>query len=222
MPGDYVVFTEDSFNIRSSFNRVSSAHLIELPSMPSLPNTEGVVVLTDSNHNVIDELNYSEDWHFALLNKREGVALERITPDRPTQQADNWMSASKTWGYGTPTRENSQKYSGQLRKEAITLSSRIFSPDGDGSDDLLFIHYNFSDGGNILNSMVFDISGRQVRTLQKQLLCGMSGSFRWDGLNNQNSPLPLGHYIIFTEIFNLKGEVQRFKNEVVLARRSYP
>jgi hypothetical protein len=66
---------------------------------------------------------------------------------------------------------------------------------------------------------VFDIAGRPVRTLQRNRLCGVSGSFKWDGLDEQNNALPMGHYILFTEVFNLKGEVKRFRQEVVLARR---
>lgn len=86
-------------------------------------------------------------------------------------------------------------------------------------DDLLIIQYSFPEGGYMLNAQVFDIYGRSVRSLQKQMLCGMNGYFRWDGLNDMNQPLPLGHYIIVTDVFSLRGKVKRFKEEVVLARR---
>ncbi|MFN9112236.1 MAG: hypothetical protein ACK5XN_19380, partial [Bacteroidota bacterium] len=180
---------------------------------------KGTILLLDNANNIMDELSYDEDWHLPLLDQREGVSLERINPNKPTQDPDNWLSASKTSGYGTPTTKNSQQYTDKSDKENIQLSSKIFSPDQDGQDDLLMILYAFPEGGYILNAQVFDIYGRPVRTLQKQMLCGINGHFRWDGLDDFNKPLPLGHYIIVTEVFNLRGKVKRFKEEVVLARR---
>ncbi|MBX9784668.1 MAG: hypothetical protein K2X48_15375 [Chitinophagaceae bacterium] len=70
-----------------------------------------------------------------------------------------------------------------------------------------------------MNVTVFDASGRPVRALQRNALCGQTGSFRWDGLDDKFAKLPLGPYVIFTEIFNLEGKVKRFKNQVVVARR---
>ena len=184
-----------------------------------MPNDRGTLVLLDDKEQVMDELSYDENWHFALLNQREGVALERISPDKPTNQSDNWMSASKTSGYGSPTEANSQRYQSAVSDEAITLSNKIFSPDQDGYEDILMIDYRFPEGGYVLNAMVFDLVGRPVRTLQKQQLCGINGSFRWDGLDEQYRQLPIGYYILFCEVFNLKGRVKRYKKEIVLARR---
>jgi len=218
-PDDHLVFTEDSFDITQAFYVKSPEKLIGRPSLPSMPNDKGTILLLDESNMIMDELSYDEDWHFPLLDQREGVSLERISPNKPTQDPDNWMSASKTSGYGTPTAKNSQRYADKSDKENIHLSSKIFSPDQDGQDDLLMILYSFPEGGYLLNAKVFDIYGRPVRTLQKQMLCGINGHFRWDGLDDFNKPLPLGHYIIVTEIFNLRGKVKRFKEEVVLARR---
>ena len=219
MPGSYLVFTEDSFNIISSFRVSDPEHLIQIPDLPSMPNDRGTIVLLDDQERIMDELSYDDGWHFALLNQREGVALERIDANKPTNQPDNWMSASKTSGYGTPTAPNSQQYSSGISDETISLSNKIFSPDHDGYEDVLMIDYRFPEGGYVLNAIVFDIAGRPVRTLQKQLLCGINGSFRWDGLDDQNRQLPMGHYILFCEVFNLRGRVKRYKKEVVLARR---
>ncbi len=58
--------------------------------------------------NIIDELVYNEKWHFKLIDNDEGVALERIDYNAPTQQQDNWHSAASSVGYGTPTYKNSQ------------------------------------------------------------------------------------------------------------------
>jgi flagellar hook assembly protein FlgD len=101
----------------------------------------------------------------------------------------------------------------------VTVTPEVFSPDNDGFDDFLTISYRFPQNGYVMNVTVFDAGGRPVRALQRNALCGQTGSFRWDGLNDKFAKLPLGPYVIFTEIFNLEGKVKRFKNQVVLARR---
>ncbi|MEI9935351.1 MAG: hypothetical protein WDM71_11010 [Ferruginibacter sp.] len=63
-------------------------------------------------------------------------------------------------------------------------------------------------------------SGRPVRYLLQNALCGTNGIYQWNGLGDKNQQLPIGIYIVYTEIFNLKGETKQFKNIVVLARKN--
>jgi len=58
-----------------------------------------------------------------------------------------------------------------------------------------------------------------VRYLQRNALMGTKGYFRWDGLGEKNDKLPVGIYVVYTEVFNLQGKSRQFKNVVVLARR---
>jgi len=219
-PGACFVFTDDRQSIMRSFKVNNPHQLFELDKMPSLPNEEGHVILIETEGNIIDALAYQENWHFPLLNQREGVALERISTSRPTQLPDNWMSASKSSGYGTPTEKNSQMNISNASNSVITLNTEIFSPDQDGHEDLLLINYQLPEGGYVLNCMIFDAAGRPIRTLQKNMLCGLAGTFRWDGLDDQMRQLPMGYYIVFTEIFHpTKGKIIKHKKEVVLARQ---
>ena len=69
------------------------------------------------------------------------------------------------------------------------------------------------------NVFIYNTAGRQVRHLVKGALLGNAGTFTWNGLDENGQPLPIGQYILYTEVFNLQGTRQRFKNIVVLARR---
>ncbi len=58
-----------------------------------------------------------------------------------------------------------------------------------------------------------------MRHLVKNALLGLKGFWTWDGLGENGQRLPIGSYIIYTELFNLDGKKERFKNVVVLGRR---
>ncbi|HMG67332.1 MAG TPA: gliding motility-associated C-terminal domain-containing protein, partial [Chitinophagaceae bacterium] len=168
---------------------------------------------------IIDELAYDEHWQFKLINNDECVALERIDYNKPTQDAANWHSAATSAGYGTPGYQNSQFKTDVLLQGSITVTPAVFSPDNDGSDDFLTISYQFPEQGYMCNITIFDAGGRPVRFLTRNALCGMRGYFRWDGLDEKSAKLPIGVYVILTEVFNLKGKTNRFKQAVTLARR---
>jgi hypothetical protein len=61
-----------------------------------------VVVILDRTGKILDELGYDAKWHFPLLADPEGVSLERIDYNLPTQDPFNWHSAATSSGYGTP------------------------------------------------------------------------------------------------------------------------
>ncbi len=218
-PDGYIVITEDASSLKHEYMVQKPENLLVLSSLPSLPDDKGIVVITNSQGNVVDEVSYSEKWHFALINNNEGVALERIDPNDSSQKQSNWHSASSTAGYGTPTYKNSQYKQTNSANAVIEVSPKVFSPDNDGHDDITTISYEVTEPGYVANITIFDANGRLVRYFIKNALLGLKGSWNWDGLNENGQKLPVGTYIIYAEIFNLQGKKKQFKNTVVLARR---
>ena len=218
-PDDYIVLTEDAFSLQHEYLVTNPQIVLSLSSLPSFPDDKGTVVVTNSQGNVVDEVAYSEKWHFALINNNEGIALERIDPNDSSQKQSNWHSAASTAGYGTPGYKNSQFKQTKSVNAMIEVSPKVFSPDNDGYDDIATINYQVSEPGYVANVSIFDANGRIVRYMVKNALLGLKGSWNWDGLNENGQKLPIGNYIIFTEIFNLQGKKKQFKNTVVLARR---
>ena len=98
-------------------------------------------MLMNQNGEVLDELKYQSNWHFQLLENVEGVSLERINPNTTTQNPSNWHSASATVGYASPGNRNSQYFQGEQTAGNISISPKMISPDNDGKDDFLNIHY---------------------------------------------------------------------------------
>ncbi|MBC8034164.1 MAG: lamin tail domain-containing protein [Chitinophagaceae bacterium] len=219
MPGAYRVLTEEPVIIRQHYQVRDTATFIPFSTLPSYPDARGAVVLLDSGNTIADEVSYLETWHFALLNNNEGVALERIGFNQPSQDAGNWHSAAADAGYGTPGYRNSQQGSAGTPTGSITIEPKLFSPDNDGYNDYAIISYNFPEGGYVCNITVFNILGIPIKLLVRSAVCGPTGFFKWDGSGEQGKSLPAGAYIVFTEVFDLHGKTKRFKQVLVLARK---
>jgi len=219
LPGMYVVVTADASLVKRDYICLNPKSFTEPSSMPSFNDDQGDVVLLNEQGKIVDELAYDAKWHFKLIDNPEGVSLERINVDAPTQQSDNWHSAASSVGYGTPTYKNSQFHLDDATSGELKLSPEIISPDNDGIDDVASLEYQLPTPGWVANITIFDAAGRIVRYLQRNALCGIKGNFRWDGLGEKNQALPVGIYIFLTELFNLEGKKKQFKQVIVLARR---
>lgn len=179
-------------------------------------NDLGVVAIASKGGQLIDLVAYSAEMQFPLLTSVDGVSLERISPERPSSDKTNWHSAAGSVGYATPAFQNSQFGITISDENGISLSPEIFSPDNDGYNDNLSIAYSFGSPGNTLTISIFDAMGRPVRKLVNNELCGTSGGFSWDGFKDDRTKAPIGRYIVFVEIFDLQGNVKRYKRSAVL------
>lgn len=221
MPGEYAVITPNQNWLKQHYIVPDSAMLIQLAALPSLPDDEGcIVLLKKSDSSVIDEVCYSQTWHFKMLNSQHGVALERINPESASQDNNNWTSASSSSGFGTPGYENSQHMRDAGNFEPVSVLPEVFSPNNDGQNDFASIHIQSQEPGKVVNAVVFNAMGRPVRYLLKNETLGINNRFTWDGYDDKDELLPSGIYIIFTQIFDAKGSVFKFRNCVVL--KSFP
>jgi len=218
-PGDYILVTEDAVNLPLNYMVQNPDAVFVVSGMPSFPDDQGDVILLNLQGAVVDEVKYKDDWQFALIANPDGVSLERIDPDGISQEATNWHSTASTAGYGTPTYKNSQYKLLQSINATIEVTPKVFSPDNDGRDDIATIQYKTTEPGYVANITIYDANGRPVRNLVKNATLGLQGYWIWDGLDDKKLKLPIGTYILFTEIFNLNGKKEIFKNVVVLARQ---
>jgi hypothetical protein len=248
-PGEYVVLTPGVIDIISRFYCEESAVFLEkndfnekrllTNALPSFPNDEGTVVIqraetVDSllivdtvvidtikvvRTLLIDEFTYFDDYHYSFIDDEEGVSLERLDPDGPSQDPDNWHSASEVFCWGTPTYRNSQYLvGGQDEEEIFSIQEKTFSPDGDGYKDVLRVDYDISEPGYTINVNVYDANGRLVKQLKRNEVLGVEeGFFTWDGSRDEGDRARIGIYILWMELFNPQGDVQHFKETCVLA-----
>jgi hypothetical protein len=212
LPGAFTVLTGNGHWLlgyyRANPTRVISAVL------PTLPDDKGNIILLDQTGNILDELRYDAKWHHPLVSDPRGVALERIRADLPTQTRQNWQSASSSERYGTPGKVNSQAAREPPDTGRIALSSPLISPDLDGRDDQLVIHYTMDQPGYIANIAVYDLYGALRKNIARNELCGTKGQFIWDGTDDRNQFLRSGNYVLIAEFFSVAGRKHQIKRVI--------
>jgi hypothetical protein len=218
-PGEYLLLTENPDWVLHNYPLSGAAQILSVSALPSMPDDFGKVVLLDASGESIDELDYDHHWHSPLLANETGVALERIRADGPVSLSANWTSAAASAGYGTPGYKNSESSTDSIRSDFISVEPKIFSPDLDGYEDFCFIQFHLPAAGFTGSISIYDVYGRMVRKLVNNVLWATTGSWRWDGLDDRQKLLPMGHYIIYAELFLPEGTVKKNVSVCVLARR---
>lgn len=217
LPHDYALLTSSTSSVLKQYYTTNPSSFLEIEFFPSYNNDKGHVLLSSRYNQIIDTFSYSEDMHFPLLNFFDGVSLERINPDVFISDNSNWHSASESAGFGTPGYLNSQSNLYKENHPDITIDPEIFSPDNDGYDDIQNINYSFSESGNVLSISIYNSEGYLIRELITNEYIGTSGSFSWDGLNDNNTISASGIYIYLITIFDETGYAAKIKKTGVLS-----
>ena len=215
-PETYIVLSENGTTVKREYQTINPKGFYDIVDLPSMNIDDDVVTLSDKNAIVIDNLIYTSKMHFPLLVSTKGVSLERIDFNRPTNDKTNWNSASEAVGFATPAYKNSQ-YLLADGGSGVSISNPLFSPDNDGYNDVLNINYKLDEIGKIANIYIYDSKGRQVRYLIRNQQLQQEGSVSWNGINDDNEKAPIGIYVVYIELFNLSGKLNKYKLSCTLA-----
>ena len=218
MPQTYVLLSTDSQIVGAQYD-CPTDNFVEMAAFPSYANSGGTAILMSKAGSTIDQMYFSEKMHYPLLKVTKGVSLERVSFDQPSDDVNNWHSAAERVHFGTPGYANSMMQSTEPSQDAVSVFPETFSPDGDGFDDACFINYHFDEAGYTMNVYIFNVAGQMVRHLVKGELVGQEGSALWNGLDNNGSRVPIGVYVVVTEVFDFDGNTKQFRNAAVVATR---
>lgn len=216
-PDDYIIVSTNSQKVMSCYKTLSQNSFIDVASMPKLNKTNGSIALCLKGGFVIDRMAYTDKMHFALLKTINGVSLERINPYTSSLDKNNWHSAAETAGFGTPGYKNSQYSQQAIADGEIEISPKSFSPDNDGYNDFTTIKCKFQKSSNMINITIYDASGKVVRKLAENELCGSSCEFVWDGINDKRQKTTIGRYLVLIETYDLEGNNHKYKQSVVVS-----
>lgn len=217
IPGSHWILVPNAI-ILEKFHQLRAPWIVsETSGFPSMPDDFGRVAITNSKGTVIDRVDYDQNWHFSLLSSQDGVSLERIHPDGPSQSSQNWHSAAYTSQFATPTAINSQyRESSKPENNWFALEPKLFTPDGDGSDDVLLIKLSPEEVGAVATIKVFEPSGNLIRTISNNVLIAANTMFTWDGTNENGQKMTPGIYVIWVRVFSSSGNVMEQKKVCVL------
>ena len=221
-PDEYAVFTESPSDVRSVYT-IKNETAFLTNDLPSFNNDAGNVTLFRGGATgvvIVDAFDYHEDFHHPLLDDPDGVSLERLNPNAPTQDRNNWHSAAATVGYATPTYQNSQAIPDQnSAADFFEIPEKKLSPDGDGFQDFLLINYKTDSPDFTAQVRIHDIEGRLVKTLLNNELLATEGFLRWDGDTDRGGKARIGIYILYAQVSKPDGTVKMFKETCVVAGR---
>ena len=198
-PGGYVLLSKLLSGVEA-FYLISAPQVLHEVKLPVLANNGATVVLLRlTDLTVIDEVSYSPKWHDSAIKEPKGVALERLDPDKPTQDASNWHSAAASAGYGTPGYRNSQQL---LPSSTLNGFERPYWSDSERS---YLLRYQLADAGYRCRIWVFDTMGRRIAEIANLSTLATEGTLRWDGIGYDGSRPKPGIYIFYAELFLPNG-----------------
>ena len=198
-PGGYVLLSKLLSGVEA-FYLISAPQVLHEVKLPVLANNGATVVLLRlTDLTVIDEVSYSPKWHDSAIKDPKGVALERLDPDKPTQDATNWHSAAASAGYGTPGYRNSQQL---LPSSTQNGFERPYWSDSERS---YLLRYQLADAGYRCRIWVFDTMGRRIAEIANLSTLATEGTLRWDGIGYDGSRPKPGIYIFYAELFLPNG-----------------
>lgn len=221
-PQNFLLLSEDTNNI-CQFYTCGTINCIkkQLSKLPLMPDSEGRFLLVNQQDLIIDSLYYSESWHLNLISNKEGISLERISYQSPTQNSNNWFSASNLSGSATPGRINSQIQKLESKTGRYFLTNQMtISPDSDGFEDYISINYQLPNSDFVATIQIYDQEGRYIKQLLNNELIGREGFVNWDGTDFNNQKTPIGKYVILITAFSLEGKsVIKEKIPVIVATK---
>ncbi len=215
-PGAFLAFTTDKNRTVNDYPQCNSENIVEINKLPVMNNDAGEIILYSADDRIIDKFSYTQDMQFSLFNDVNGVSLERINPDGPSNDPANWHSASAQSGFGTPGKMNSVSTPDSILSNNIHIEPKVFFPNNPGVSDFTKIYYNFNKPGYVGNLRIFDINGSLVRFLAKNVSLSTSGAFIWYGKKENGSIAATGYYIISFEVYNPDGTEKTFLDKVAI------
>ena len=194
-PGGFLVVAKDTALLADV-----PAPVVETDGWEALSADDSVALL-DRFGTPIDLVSYTDRW-----GGDRGVSLERVRPDMPPDDANNW-GGSVAPGGSTPGRANSIHITSLPLNGKLVVSPNPFTPNGDGKDDRTVIRFDLPVSHATARLSVFDIKGRTRALLLDHAEVAGRGELIWDGTGADGEPLPTGLYVLSLEAINARAGV---------------
>ena len=86
----------------------------------------------------------------------------------------------------------------------------VFSPDGDGRDDVTSIALRLDEPGYMATIGIYDASGRRVAVPVNNELAGTDNVWSWNGITSEGNEAASGIYIVLAEAVHPDGKTASY------------
>jgi hypothetical protein len=207
-PDGFIVVAKDT----GSFDYVTDAPVVETDGWEAL-SSDDVVSLVDRFRTPVDVVRYERSW-----GGGRGVSLERVRPDMPSDDRNNWGGCVAVGG-ATPGADNSIFLAELPSGGTVRVSPNPFTPNSDGVSDRTIISFEIPLNRATARLSVFDLKGRRRALLLDHVGVAGRGEFIWDGTGADGAALPTGLYVLLLEAIDApRGEMISAKTCVAIVR----
>lgn len=218
-PNSYMAFTKDPQDLINVYpkGKINAVVSTEIPPM----GDEGAVLLLSYRKwpevQLLDSAVCDQSWHNPFLKEDEGVSLEKVNFDIPSALRSGWESAAESYGFATPGTANSHSWT-QISSEfdkPYLIHPKVFSPDNDGVDDLVWINFQDIEPGYKCAIDIFDVSGLFLN----RIFNGIPATreiMSWNGISYEGTQSIPGNYIMVIQLLNAAGKKSVFKELISL------
>lgn len=215
LPKSYLVITPSIRGVVDFYQTNCMTCFIQ-SSLPTMNIRSGNVALLNAGLDLLDYFEYNENMHSPMVRNPKGVSLERVSFASPINDSRFWMSASQQSGFATPGHKNSQQLPDVDAFSDLFVQPKTFSPNNDGYNDFVQIHFQLDKNNYIGDLSVIDLFGNQIKTIASSELLADAGNFIWDGTDNFGRRVSMGIYVIVFEVFHPEGGRKVLKTSVGL------
>ncbi|MFN4298448.1 MAG: lamin tail domain-containing protein [Thermaurantimonas sp.] len=201
LPGAYLVVTNSISGVLNFYTTKCRTCFIQ-SSLPTMNIGSGSIALLNADLEVLDHFEYDEKMHSPLVRNPKGVSLERISYSAPKNDSRYWKSASQQVGFATPGYKNSQQVVDSSTDQDLEVVPKTFSPNNDGYNDFVQIHYQLDDNNYIGTLQISDVNGNLIKTVATSELLSDRGFFVWDGTDEKGRRVSLGIYVVIFDLFH--------------------
>ena len=186
----YLVIAHDAVLFRATHPDFGGTVVEASGGWERLRNSGAKLLLLDAGGKTVHDAEYGEE-----SDPGPGRSVELVNPHFDPQI---WGPSAAPLG-STPGRRNSLYVTRIPDGVSLHVSNNPFSPDGDNHEDICLVTVDLPASHGILHAMIFDISGRFLRTLIDQAAVASRHVFTWDGTDEHGRRLPAGPYILYVE-----------------------
>ncbi|MCX8148236.1 lamin tail domain-containing protein [Thermaurantimonas aggregans] len=215
LPGAYLVITNSISGVQTFYNTECNTCFIQ-SSLPTMNIGSGNVALLNADLEVLDYFEYEEKMHSPMIRNPKGVSLERISFSSPQNDSRYWKSAAQQVGFATPGYKNSQQAVESSTNQELEVVPKTFSPNNDGFNDFVQIHYQLDDNNYVGTLQISDLNGNLIKTVAASELLSDSGYFVWDGTDEKGRKVSLGIYVVIFDLFHPERGRKILKSSVGL------